>query len=253
MSLFGRVAIVTGGGTGIGLGISKALSANGATIVLVQKDRTGLQDAASSIAPSTLATVADISNREQVFSLVGWIEQRLGRIDILINNAAVTGKPAVHSFLDCSQQQLDTIVDTNLKGTYYCSQAAAQSMIRTKTKGSIVHISSVGAYAAQEQASMYCATKAAVVSLARSMALELAPHHIRVNAIAPGDILTSQSSSAFNDVLESGGTGKYFRGTPLGRRGTPEDIGNAAAYLVSDEASFVTGATLLVDGGFLSY
>jgi NAD(P)-dependent dehydrogenase (short-subunit alcohol dehydrogenase family) len=144
-------------------------------------------------------------------------------------------------------------VDVNLKGTFYCSQAAAKHMIAARRGGSIIHVSSVGAFAAQEFAALYCATKAAQVSLARSMALELAPHGIRVNAIAPGDILTEASEHVVSDLKTAGVSGRYRRTTPLGRRGTPEEIGRAVAFLASDEASFVTGTTLVVDGGYLAY
>ena len=119
--------------------------------------------------------------------------------------------------------------------------------------GSIVHIASVGAFAAQELASIICASKAAQVSLAQSMAIELAPHGIRVNAVAPGDILTPANAEVVADMKALGGTGKYLRRTPLERRGTPREIGEAVAFLVSDEARFITGATLRVDGGFLTY
>jgi NAD(P)-dependent dehydrogenase (short-subunit alcohol dehydrogenase family) len=159
----------------------------------------------------------------------------------------------VASVLDCSLEQLDAIVDTNLKGTFYVSQAFARRMVASGRGGSIVHISSVGGYAAQELASAYCATKAAQISLAQSMALELAPHRIRVNAVAPGDIYTPANAAIVNDLHQSGASGKYLRLTPLARRGTPEEVGCAVAFLVSDDASFITGATLLVDGGFLSY
>jgi NAD(P)-dependent dehydrogenase (short-subunit alcohol dehydrogenase family) len=111
----------------------------------------------------------------------------------------------------------------------------------------------VGAFAAPEYASVYCATKAAIVSLAQGMALELAQYGIRVNCVAPGDILTEANADIVNDLKDSGATGRYLRATPAGRRGSPEEIGYAVAYLASDEANFVTGTTLRVDGGFLAY
>ena len=126
-------------------------------------------------------------------------------------------------------------------------------MVAAGRGGSIVHISSVGAYAAQEFASLYCATKAAQVSLAQSMALELAPHKIRVNSVAAGDINTEASANITAEKSGVGASKRWVRETPLQRRGSPRDIGYAVAYLVSDEAGFVTGATLLVDGGYLTY
>lgn len=170
-----------------------------------------------------------------------------------MNNASVTGRDALGPVLSCAPEHVDRVVDTNLKGTLYCSQAVARWMIENKRGGSIVHISSVGAYAAQELASVYCATKAAQVALAQSMALEWAPYGIRVNCVAPGDIATETSADAVSDLESAGSSTRYLRATPLGRRGLPREIGGAVAYLVSDDASFITGATLRVDGGYLAY
>jgi glucose 1-dehydrogenase len=244
MKLNDKVAIVTGGGSGIGFGIAQALAQEGAKLVLVQNVREGVHEAAAAVGGT--AAMVDISNRDSVFSLVQWVEQRLGQVDILVNCASITGKPALHSFLDTTAEQVDTIVDVNLKGTFHCSQAVARSMVNKALKGNIVHISSVGAFAAQEYATLYCATKAAQSSLAQVMSLELAPYGIRVNAVAPGDISTAASADAT-------ASRRYPRTTPLGRRGTPQDIGSAVAFLVSDEAAFITGTTLVVDGGWLSY
>jgi glucose 1-dehydrogenase len=238
-----QVAIVTGGSTGIGKGIADVLRAHGALVAVVQPE--GAED--------EVTFQADIADFASVERMVDAVFRRFGRIDILVNNAAVTGKPAVASFLECSKEQLDLIVDVNLKGTFFCSQQVARRMVSSRIAGKIVHIASVGAFAAQEHASVYCATKAAQVSLAQTMAIELAPHGIRVNAIAPGDILTPRSANVVNDLKESGSSGQFIRKTPLGRRGIPTEIGDAVAFLVSDEAAFITGTTLTVDGGFLSY
>ena len=250
MKLAGKVAVITGGGTGIGAGISRVLASHGATIVIAQLNNPAIS--AAQLPKDHLMLQVDVSDRAQVEWMIEETVQHFGRIDILVNNAAVTGKPAVAPFLDCSEMMLDRIIDVNLKGVFRCSQAVARHMIAAGIRGSIVHISSVAAFAAQEHASVYCATKAAVVSLAQSMALELARYGIRVNCIAPGDILTEANASIVDD-LKAGATGKYLRVTPVGRRGSPEEIGHAVAYLASDEASFVTGATLRVDGGLLSY
>lgn len=201
----------------------------------------------------TFTCQVDIASRAQVEQMVESVVQRLGRIDILVNNAAVTGRAAVAAFLDCPEPLLDRIIGVNLKGVFHCSQAVARYMISAGIRGSIVHISSVGAFAAQEHASVYCATKAAVGSLAQGMALELAEHGIRVNCIAPGDIGTDNNAEIVADLRANGASGNYLRVTPAGRRGSPEEIGHAVAFLASEEASFVTGTTLRVDGGFLCY
>lgn len=256
MTLTGKVAIITGGATGIGLGIARVLAAKGAKVVLAQIP-SRLADAESEAArfvnSEAIALGVDIRDAHSVEAMVGAVVARFGHVDFLVNNAALTGTSAIGTLLDSGPEHVDNIVDVNLKGTFYCSQAVAKRMVADKRGGNIVHISSVGAFAAQEFGGLYCATKAGVVALARSMALEWAPYGIRVNAIAPGDINAGSSVNIADDLKDAGTTGKYTRITPLGRRGTPEEIGNAVAFLVSEESSFVTGATLLVDGGFLAY
>ncbi len=252
MSLTGRVAIITGGATGIGAGIARTLAARGARIAIVQPSLTQAEAAASGLLDAA-GFEADIRDREAVARMTAAVIERFGGIDILVNNASVTGAPAIASFVAAPPDHVNAVLDVNVKGTIWCSQAVARHMIDTGRKGAIVHIASVGAFAAQELASIYCASKAAQVSLAQSMALELAPHGIRVNAVAPGDIYTPANAEVVADSKSSGATGNYLRATPLGRRGTPEEIGEAVAFLVSDEARFITGATLRVDGGFLTY
>jgi len=254
MSLNDKVAIITGGGTGIGLGIAQVLSEKGVKLVLAQRRLELAQRAVESLRPAeVIAEALDIRDPDAVDRLVASAMRQYGRVDILVNNASVTGMPAIAPMLECDVATVDAIVDANLKGTFYCSQSVAKRMVAAGRGGSIVHISSVGAYAAQEFATLYCATKAAQVSLAQSMALELAPHKIRVNCIAAGDINTEASANITDEKRDIGASKRYVRETPLTRRGSPRDIGHAVAYLVSDDASFVTGATLLVDGGFLTY
>ncbi|GBC76870.1 3-oxoacyl-[acyl-carrier-protein] reductase FabG [bacterium HR08] len=255
MRLAEKVAIVTGGGTGIGRGISRSLAEAGARVVIAQRRAEKAQamaDALRSEGFEALALGADISKRSQVQQLVARTLERWGRIDILVNNAAVTGLPAIAPFLACSDEQLDLIVDVNLKGTFICSQEVARVMVG-QGGGSIIHISSVAAFAAQEGAAAYCATKAGIVGLTRAMALELAPYDIRVNCLVPGDILIETNQALLDELKARGISGQYARRIPLGRRGTPEDIGPAVVFLASGDASYITGATLVIDGGFLIY
>lgn len=247
MDLTGKVALVTGGASGIGLGISQVLAERGARLAV------GYFDPSHHEPANALRVHADIRDRAAVDAMVRTVVAELGRIDILVASAAMTGRAAVTPFLACSGEQLDAIVDTNFKGTFHVSQAVARHMVERGGGGSIVHITSVAAFAGQELASVYCATKAAVTALTQTMALELAPHGIRVNAVAPGDILTPANAGVVSDLSAAGATGKFLRVTPLGRRGSPAEVGRAVAFLASDDASFVTGATLLVDGGFLAY
>jgi len=254
MSLEGKVALITGGGTGIGMGIAEVLAEKGVKLILAQRRLELAQHAAERLRPAEVIVQSlDIRDAEAVERVVAFGIRHFGQIDILVNNASVTGMPAISPMLESDKSTVDAIVDINLKGTFYCSQAVAKRMVGAGRGGSIIHVSSVGAYAAQEFASLYCATKAAQVSLAQSMALELAPHGIRVNSIAAGDINTEASANITAEKQDVGASKRYVRETPLGRRGTPRDIGYAVAYLASEESSFVTGATLLVDGGFLTY
>lgn len=248
----GRVALITGGATGIGAGIARVLSNRGVRIAIVQPARNQANDAAREL-PEAAGFEADIRDPDAVERITAAVIAHFGGIDILVNNASLTGVTALSAFVTATRAHVDAVLDTNLKGSIWCSQAVARHLIAQKRPGNIVHIASVGAFAAQEHASIYCASKAAQVSLTQSMALELAPYGIRVNAVAPGDIFTAASANVVADLKEHGSSGQYLRRIPLNRRGTAEDIGEAVAYLVSDEARYVTGATLRVDGGLFTY
>jgi len=254
MNLSDKVAIVTGGSTGIGFATAKVLAERGARVVIAQRDAARGHDAVERLKPlEVMALELDIRDHAAVERSMASVIERFGGIDVLVNNASVTGASGLASFVDSSVELIDRVVDTNLKGTIYCSQAVARHMIHSKRAGRIIHVSSVGAYGAQENASLYCATKAAQVMLTQGMAIELAAHGIRVNCVAPGDIQTETSADAVAEIKQSGAGGQYLRFTPLGRRGSPEEVGRAIAFLASDDASFITGTTLLVDGGFLAY
>ncbi|MCX6603226.1 MAG: SDR family oxidoreductase [Acidobacteria bacterium] len=222
-----RVYIVTGGATGIGAGITAVLRSYGAQVEIFQ--------------PET----CDVRDPVQVDLETAKVLDRCGRLDGLVNNAGLTGPIALAPFLTVDPAKIEDILATNLKGPIYCSQSFARRAVERGQPGAIVHIASVGAFAAQENASIYCASKAALVALTQAMALELAHHQIRVNAVAPGDILTPANAQ----IAPS----RYPRSTPAGRRGTPREIGEAVAFLLSDNSSFTTGATLTVDGGLLTY
>lgn len=254
MKLKDKVAVVTGGGTGIGKGISRSLVEAGARVVIAQPTLEKAEQAAVELRAEgfeILPVAVDIRSRAMVRELIDQTVQAWGGIDILVNNAAITGARAAAAFLDFTDELLDETVDVNLKGTFIISQEVARQMVGRG--GSIIHISSVGAYAAQEGATAYCATKSALIGLTRTMALELAMHDIRVNAIAPGDIRTETSENVVEEVKEQGISGHYFRRIPLNRRGKPAEIGPTAVFLASDDASYITGETIIVDGGFLIY
>ena len=222
-----RVYIVTGGATGIGAGTTAVLGDYGAHVEIFQPEN------------------CDVRDPVQVDAETAKVLDRWGRLDGLVSNAALTGPVALAPFLTVDPAKIEDILATNLKGPIYCSQSFARRAVERGQPGTIVNIASVGAFSAQENASIYCVSKAALVALTQSMALELAEYRIRVNAVAPGDIQTLASANI--------APGRFPRSTPWGRRGTPEEIGQAVAFLFSDNSSFTTGSTLTVDGGLLTY
>ena len=252
-----KTVVVTGGGTGIGLGITRCCLEAGAAVMIAQRRLEVAEREAERLRAegfSVRAHRCDVSRREDVVSLLDRAESDLGPVDVMINNAALTGKSLeLRPFMEETDEHWRNVLDINLTGAFIGTQEAACRMIGRGEGGSIVNISSVAQFAAQEGASAYCASKAGMDGLTKSAAIELASHEIRVNGIAPGDIHTEQSDNPREDAVSRGATGRFFRSTPLERRGSPEEIGRVAVFLASDEASFVTGATWVVDGGFLSY
>ena len=257
--LAGKVIIISGGATGIGWGIAQSCAREGAALALAQlpadiqlaEEKAAILRAAGRQA---LAVGCDITRRELVKGMIARTVATFGRLDVMVNNAALTGASAdVRPFLEETDEHWRRTIDVNLTGAFICAQEAAFQMIAQGEGGSIISISSVAQYAAQENATPYGAAKSGLDGLCKGAAIELAPHQIRVNLVAPGDIYTKSSADFSGQVTETGGTGKYFRHTPLGRQGQVGEIGDVVAFLASDEASFVTGATWRVDGGFLSY
>jgi 3-oxoacyl-[acyl-carrier protein] reductase len=238
-SLDGKVALVTGGSRGIGAAISRELAKAGARVAV--NYRSG-QEAADEVAAEIggLALQADVSNPEDVQALVERVEGELGDIDALVNNAGVTRDTLIARMTDDDWQ---TVIDTNLRGTFNTSRAVSRKMLRRRA-GSIVNLSSVvGVHGNPGQAN-YAASKAGIIGLTKALARELGSRGVRVNAIAPGYI-----STELTDVLNDEQRGLILQNTPLGRLGEPEDVAGAVRFLCSDEAAFITGEVLLVDGG----
>jgi 3-oxoacyl-[acyl-carrier protein] reductase len=237
-SLDGKVALVTGGSRGIGAAISRELAKAGARVAL--NYRAG-QEAADEIAGEIggLAVQADVSNPEEVQALIEGVEGELGDIDALVNNAGVTRDTLIARMTDDDWQ---TVIDTNLRGTFNTSRAVSRKMLRRRA-GSIVNLSSVvGVHGNPGQAN-YAASKAGIIGLTKALARELGSRGVRVNAVAPGYIATE-----LTDVLNDEQRGLILENTPLGRLGEPEDVAGAVRFLCSDEAAFITGEVLLVDG-----
>lgn len=244
-SLRGQVALVTGASRGIGAGVALDLARAGADIAITARQRERLDDVASAIRDAgrqCLPLALDVTSVASIEATVGNVASRLGRIDILINNAGVNiPRPAV----EVTEEQWDAILDTNLKGAFFTAQAVAKRMI-PRGSGVIVNIASAAGLIAVEDRAAYCSSKAALVMLTKQLALEWARHGIRVTAIAPTFVETELAAQ----TLDRPGVRAYWNERiPLGRIATVSDVASAIRYLVSPSASFITGATLPVDGG----
>lgn len=239
MRLTGKTAVVTGAGAGYGAGIARRFAADGARVVCVDIDG----DAASAIASEIggIGVRCDISDGASVKAMV----EAAGRFDVLVNNAALTQKPA--RIAKITEVELDRLLCVNIKSLYHMA-VHALPVIRAAGGGSVINIASVGALRPRPGMTWYNATKSAMITITQSMAAELAPDKIRVNAIAPVVGRTAMLGHMFGDAVEEG-VARLMSTIPLGRLAEPEDIAAAAAFLASDDAAFITGITLPVDGG----
>lgn len=238
-SLEGKVALVTGGSRGIGAAISRELGRAGAKVAV--NYRSG-KEAAEKIAGEVggVAVQADVSDPAQAQRLVEEVEERLGDIDCLVNNAGITRDTLIARMSD---EDWSEVIGTNLGGPFYGSRAVARKMMRRRS-GSIVNLTSVVGLHGNPGQANYAAAKAGIIGLTKALARELGSRGVRVNAVAPGYIATE-----LTNVLSEEIRGAILANTPLGRLGEPEDVAGAVRFLCSDEAAFVTGEVLLVDGG----
>jgi 3-oxoacyl-[acyl-carrier protein] reductase len=245
LELKGQVAIITGGGTGIGLAISTEMARAGADIVVASRSQEHLKKAVTEVGNlgwRCLAVPVDVRKVEDVENMVQKTMEQFGRIDILVNNA---GGSFRSSFEEMSPNGWDAVININLRGTFLCCRAAGKVMIQQQ-KGNIINIASIAGRDGSPFAAHYGASKAGVINLTKSLSVEWAKHNIRVNCIAPGPVVTE----GFLEVLKKGGLSEPpKRPHALGRWGKPEEIAKVAVFLASESSSYVVGQTLYVDGG----
>jgi 3-oxoacyl-[acyl-carrier protein] reductase len=247
IDLTGKIALVTGagrGGRGIGRGIAIALAKAGADVAITSRtniaDAEAVAEAVRELGRNALAVQCDVSDAESVESAFKLVLETFGRVDILVNNAGITKDTLL---LRMSEEQWDSVLDANLKGTFLCTRAAAKIMLKQKS-GRIVNITSVNGQVASPGQANYSASKAGIIGFTKTIAKELASRGITVNAVAPGFIDTQMT-----DFIQGDARTEMEKRVPLGRLGSIEDIGNAVAFLASDAAAYITGQTLTVDGG----
>jgi NAD(P)-dependent dehydrogenase (short-subunit alcohol dehydrogenase family) len=239
----GKVAIVTGGGSGLGFAIAKKFVQNGIVTIIAGRDLNKLQTAKEQLGELCFAKACDVSNLAAVPAFVQEVINEFGQIDILVNNAGINQKK---EFTEVTDEEFQNIITTNVSAVFTMSREVVKFML-TKNSGCIINISSMAAQYGLPKVIAYSASKTAIDGMTRAMAVELSPKGIRVNAIAPGFIYSAMTEKALNSDPER--KAKVFGRTPMGHMGEPEDIGNAALYLASDGAKYVTGVILPVDGG----
>ena len=250
MRLRDKAALVTGAANGIGLACARAFAAEGAKVMIADVDAEGAGAAADSVRASggdASSVACDVSRKADVERAVAATTQAFGRIDILVANAGI-----VHAaeFLDLEEADFDRVLAVNLKGVFLAGQAAARRMVAQGGGGAIINMSSVNAVLAIPNQVPYVVSKGGINQLTKVMALALAPHGIRVNAIGPGTILTELAKKAVLGNREA--ERKIMSRTPLGRMGQPEEVAGVAVFLASDDASYLTGQSIYPDGGRLA-
>lgn len=232
--LSNKVAVVTGGSSGIGLAIAKRFVSEGA--VVISLDLNPPEDT-----PGVHFIQTDVASSEAVNRSFATVASEHGCPNILVNNAGISWSIPM---VDITDEQWSNMLSIHLNGSFYCARAASRLMMDNNTPGAIVNMSSVSGIVGSEGRAAYGAAKGGIITLTRVMAVELARHNITVNSIAPGPVLTPLLENLWEDVKE------YPRDVPLKRFGSPEEIAHAVLFLCSDEARFITGAVLPVDGGF---
>ncbi len=256
--LTGKVAIVTGGAMGIGEAIASRLAEAGANVMIADINLEAARQTAAKIdagGSKVKAVHANVANPADAAGIVQMTVEAFGHVDIIVNNAGIYPSSAV---VETKEEVWDKVIDTNLKGVFFCSQAAAKEMIKTKNGGKIINITSTGANHPMVLDQVhYNASKGGILSLTISLARELAPHDILVNAIAPGAVMTAGGLANYAADLEARGelvdeqAKRVLERLPLRRIGEPDDIAKVVLFVASRAADYMTGSLIVVDGGFL--
>jgi glucose 1-dehydrogenase len=248
MRLKDKVALITGASSGIGKAIATRFVAEGAGVVVNyrpgrQADADAAQALAAQLGAAAFPVAADVSKREDVERMLQETVAHFGKLDIAVNNAGIEIKKP---FLEVTDDEWNRVIGVNLFGSYVVSQAAARQMVKQASAGKLIFISSVHEDIPFPEFTAYCAAKGAVRMMMRNLAMELAPHKINVNNIAPGAIATPINQAVLDDPVASKNA---ISEIPWGRFGRPEEVASVAVFLASDEAEYVTGSTYYVDGG----
>jgi NAD(P)-dependent dehydrogenase (short-subunit alcohol dehydrogenase family) len=238
-----KVAIVTGGGSGIGLAIAEKFISAGIQTVIVGRDEQKLNAAKAQLGELCYPMPCDVSNLSSIPAFVEKVTAQFGQIDILVNNAGINMKK---DFTEVTDEEFQSVITTNLCSVFTMSREVVKQML-TQGSGSIINISSMAAQYGLPRVIAYSASKTAIDGMTRAMAVELSPKGIRINAIAPGFIETAMTAKALNSDPER--KQKVFARTPMGYMGQPSDIGDAALFLATDASKYITGVVLPVDGG----
>lgn len=245
MRLKDKVAIVTGGASGIGKAICVAFAREGAQVVVVDIDEAKAVSATKEIsaAGKAIAVKADVTSSASVNAMAKEVDRQFGRIDVLVNNVGVR---IVKPFLEHTDDDWNKMISTNLSGPFLCARAAVPYMKRA-ARGRVINVASIASFVGRPNRVAYVSAKAGLLGMTRAMAIDLGEMGITVNAIAPGSINSPMNASHASDSEHDWG-----KETPIGRWGVAEDVANAAVFLALDESSYITGADIKVDGGWVS-
>lgn len=248
--LAGKVAVVTGAAKGLGLAIAETFVGNGAAVVLADMDEQGCRESSERLNANggrTLAVACNVADVAAIEAMIAAARARFGRLDILVNNAGGSAHTPL-KIEDVTEEHFERVMDWNVRGTFFCIKAALPSL--KERGGSIVNMASIAGRGGTELVSPhYSASKGAIIAMTRNLSRHLGPHGIRVNAIAPGFIKSGQRA---NEIWQKRDESQVLNQIALRRRGEVEEIGNAALYLASDASSYVTGAVIDVNGGFMT-